>query len=173
MTMSKTLTSLIAVCLVAGCGINLPFWPFNKTQAPTATAPATAQPEAAVTPPPSTKADAPAVKTEALTAPPTKGPGRGQQNLSDGIKAYYAGDYKSASKALRSALTLGLTEKVDEVSAHKFLAFTNCLTSREQLCRAEFSKALDIYPGFDLDPSEAANPQIGPVFRSIKAGKKT
>jgi len=93
--------------------------------------------------------------------------------LSDGIRQYYLGDYKAASKALQNALVLGLAEKVDQVSAHKFLAFTNCLTNRQQLCRSEFSKALDLYPGFDLDPSEADNPRFGPIFRSVKAAKST
>ena len=41
--------------------------------------------------------------------------------------------------------------------------------SRTSACRAEFRKAFEADPAFDLTPAEAGHPMWGPVFRSVKA----
>ncbi len=95
---------------------------------------------------------------------------KAEQALSDGIKEYEDGDYKDAQASLRSALDHGLTSKVDQVKAHKYLAFIHCASNREKQCREEFRKTLDIDPAFDLTPAESGHPIWGPVFRSVKRG---
>ncbi|HEX9181334.1 MAG TPA: TssQ family T6SS-associated lipoprotein [Burkholderiales bacterium] len=95
----------------------------------------------------------------------------GEQDLSAGIREYEEGNYREAETRLQAALEAGLKAKGDQVKAHKYLAFTYCVTSREKPCRDEFRKALDVDPGFELTAAEAGHPIWGPVFRSVK-GKK-
>lgn len=94
-------------------------------------------------------------------------PSKGEPVLATGVQNYEDGKYDEASKALQSALDLGL-KKGDQVRAHKYLAFIHCASAREKQCRDEFKKALDIDPSFELKPAEAGHPIWGPVFRSVK-----
>ena len=96
----------------------------------------------------------------------TSGPA--EQKLSGGVKSYEEGDYKSSLEALQKALEMGLSNKNDQVSAHKYLAFIHCVSGREKQCRDEFKKALEVDSNFDLKPAEAGHPVWGPVFRSVK-----
>src|SRR5579863_963209 len=97
-------------------------------------------------------------------------PNKAEQNLTAGIKLYEDGTYADAAKSLQAALDGGL-DKVDQVKAHKYLAFIDCVSDHEKLCRDEFAKALAIDPGFTLKPAEAGHPIWGPVFVSVKSGK--
>lgn len=92
-----------------------------------------------------------------------------EQKLSSGVASYEEGDYKSSMAALQSALDLGLGNKRDKVTAHKYLAFIHCVSGREKQCHDEFRKALEIDPTFDLKPAEAGHPLWGPIFRGEKA----
>jgi tetratricopeptide (TPR) repeat protein len=83
-----------------------------------------------------------------------------------GIKAYDDGKYAESGKVLRSALPS--LNKSDQVQAHKYLGFIECSLGRKTQCRMEFTRALKIDPGFELEPSEAGHPLWGPVFRSVK-----
>ena len=96
---------------------------------------------------------------------------RGEPDLNAGIKEYEEGNYREAQGRLQAALDAGLKNKADKVKAHKYLAFTYCVTDREAKCRDEFHKALDIDPAFDLTVAEAGHPTWGPVFRSVKGRK--
>lgn len=91
------------------------------------------------------------------------------KDLSEGIKSYEDGDYKNAAASLQKAQNPAASSKSDQVTAHKYLAFINCVTGREDQCRTEFRKALTIDPSFDLKKSEAGHPVWGPVFRGEKA----
>jgi Tfp pilus assembly protein PilF len=99
--------------------------------------------------------------------------GPAEQKLASGIKSYESGDYKVSEAALQAALGMGLSNKGDQVVAHKYLAFIDCVSGRERQCREEFRKALEIDSDFELKPAEAGHPVWGPVFRSVKekAGK--
>ncbi|MBY0579942.1 MAG: TssQ family T6SS-associated lipoprotein [Burkholderiales bacterium] len=97
---------------------------------------------------------------------------KGKQMLGSGIKSYEDGNYKEAVGELQGALDAGLSSSADKVAAHKFLAFTYCISSREALCREEFMKALAIDPKFELAPAEAGHPIWGNVFRSIRKTPK-
>ena len=97
--------------------------------------------------------------------------GKGSPELSAGIKSYDEGKYADAHKSLVSALDKGLAFKSDQVKAHKYLAFIDCISGKEKQCRDEFKKVLEIDPDFELEPAEAGHPQWGPVFRSLKLKK--
>ena len=91
------------------------------------------------------------------------------QDLADGIKSYEEGDYKTALVALQKAQDPKSSSRNDQVTAHKYLAFINCVSGHEEQCRSEFRKALMINPSFDLKPAEAGHPVWGPIFRGEKA----
>ena len=92
---------------------------------------------------------------------------KGLPQLNDGIKSYEDGSYREAVGELQGALNAGLSDS-EKVKAHKYLAFTYCISHRETLCREEFTKALTIDPNFELAPAEAGHPMWGTVFRSVK-----
>ena len=91
------------------------------------------------------------------------------KDLSSGIKSYEDGDYKDAMVSLQKAQNPNTSNKTDQVTAHKYLAFIHCISGREEQCRTEFRKALTIDPSFDLKKAEAGHPVWGPVFRGEKA----
>lgn len=91
------------------------------------------------------------------------------QELADGIKNYEDGNYKPALVLLQKAQNPDSSSKNDQVTAHKYMAFIQCVSGREDLCRSEFRKALTINPSFELKPAEAGHPVWGPVFRGEKA----
>lgn len=95
---------------------------------------------------------------------------KANQSLSAGVDAYNEGKYPDAVKNLQSALDQGLSAG-DQVKAHKYLAFTHCVSGKERLCREEFRKALDINPKLELEPAEVEHPIWGRVFREAKARK--
>jgi Tfp pilus assembly protein PilF len=95
---------------------------------------------------------------------------KASQSLSAGMDAYSTGKYPDAVKNLQSALDQGL-DVSDQVKAHKYLAFTHCVSGKDRLCREEFRKALDINPNLELEPAEAEHPIWGPVFRAAKTKK--
>jgi Tfp pilus assembly protein PilF len=103
-------------------------------------------------------------------APPEVVHSKGAQSLASGIVGYEDGKYVDAAKTLQGALDLGL-DLSEQVTAHKYLAFIQCISGKERLCRDEFKKALDLDPNMELAPAEAGHPIWGPVFKSTK-GKK-
>ena len=93
---------------------------------------------------------------------------RAQEQLAAGIRSYDAGDYDAAVKSLTESLDHGLLSKVDQSRARKYLAFSHCVSNREQQCRAEFRKAFEINPDFALTPAEDGHPIWGPVYRDVR-----
>jgi Tfp pilus assembly protein PilF len=95
---------------------------------------------------------------------------RGQATLNAALKRYEDGDYAAAEKGLRTALEQGLP-RVEQVMAHKHLAFIHCAAKRAEACRGEFRLALQVDPRADLDPAEAGHPAWGPVFKSLAGSR--
>lgn len=93
----------------------------------------------------------------------------GADELAKGIRSYDEGDYEAAHKQLRAALDLGLATPPERAAAYKYLAFMACASKRTTACRAEFRRALDADPTFDLTPAERGHPSWGRVFRSVKS----
>ncbi len=115
-------------------------------------------------------APAPPVPVEPLP-PPIPTPG--ERALEEGIALYDAGDFNGAIKRLRGAkeiwtdsTTPGAT--ANKVAAHKYLAFSYCVTKRRSQCRQQFVDALKLDAGFSLDPAEKTHPMWGPEFEQAK-----
>lgn len=94
--------------------------------------------------------------------------GNGEPDLTTGLRQYDEGNYGKAALSLQASLDAGLSNKSDQIKAHKYLAFIDCISNREGQCFDEFRKVLDIDPAFELSPAEAGHPTWGPVFRSAK-----
>jgi hypothetical protein len=93
---------------------------------------------------------------------------RAHEQLTLGIKQYNAAEYDSALKSLQASLDHGLTEKQEQSSARKHLAFIHCVSGRESACREEFRKAFEIDSNFSLSSAEDGHPIWGPVYRSVR-----
>lgn len=93
---------------------------------------------------------------------------RAAEQLVLGIRQYEAGEFDNAVRSLTAALDHGLLSKVDQSRARKYLAFTHCVSQREQQCRAEFRKAFEINTDFALTAAEDGHPIWGPVYRSVR-----
>jgi Tfp pilus assembly protein PilF len=104
----------------------------------------------------------------AITKPLTAG----EKLIQDGMKNYDDADYNKSIKSFQDALKETLTD-ANRIGAHKFLAFSYCLTNRTTLCRAEFEAIFKIDENFDLAPAEAGHPAWGPSFRAVKAKRKS
>lgn len=97
-------------------------------------------------------------------------PERAEPVLQAGIRLYENGAYAESAKSLQAAIDQGVGMK-ERARAHKYLAFIHCASSREELCKEEFRKALTDDPSLDLAPAEAGHPIWGPIFRAVKAGR--
>ena len=106
-----------------------------------------------------------------LPATPSKAVPPGEKLLAEGMEAYDVADYNKAIKSFQDALkeTLSAT---NQVLAHKFIAFSYCLTYRTMLCRIEFEAVIKADPNFDLAPAEAGHPYWGTAFRDVKSKQK-
>ncbi|QJQ04590.1 TssQ family T6SS-associated lipoprotein [Undibacterium piscinae] len=138
--------------------------PTQKAKETKAAAPAATPPENPATTAASASASASASATvaKAATASDT-------QALKDGVALYNNGEYNAAiSKLLGSPEITKSKSKAVKVEALKYAAFSYCVTSRTQLCRQQFDRALKIDPRFDLTPAEIGHPIWGPVFSSAK-----
>ncbi len=91
------------------------------------------------------------------------------KKLNYGVLTYEEGNYQASITALQSVLDTGLSGKPEQVKAYKYLAFIQCVSGREAMCRDYFRKALEIDPKFNLDSAEAGHPIWGPAFRSVKS----
>ena len=103
---------------------------------------------------------------EVLDKPKDLGPGG--QLFSAGITNYEDGKYALAEKNLKAALDLGLADPGDKVTAHKYLAFLYCVSSRKTLCKNEFKKAFELDPGFMLNPAEEGHPMWRKTYLQVK-----
>jgi hypothetical protein len=108
-------------------------------------------------PPPPVVPTAPTISTDQLA-------------LNEGIELYNQGAYNDAIKRLGAADVTG-GSKANQVIAHKFIAFSYCVTSRPLPCRQHFDKAFKLDPGFALAPGESGHPLWGPVFAKAKKAK--
>lgn len=88
--------------------------------------------------------------------------------LDKGLREYEEGNYDASVAALQGVLETKLADKESQVNAYKYLAFINCISSRERICKDYFRKILAINPNFELSPAEAGHPIWGAAFRSAK-----
>ncbi|MDM5175841.1 TssQ family T6SS-associated lipoprotein [Massilia sp. DJPM01] len=93
-----------------------------------------------------------------------------QVALNEGIELYNQGAYNDAIKRLGAADISG-GSKANQVAAHKYIAFSYCVTSRPVQCRQHFEKAFKLDPAFALAAGESGHPLWGPVFAKAKKAK--
>lgn len=106
-----------------------------------------------------------------VVAPAPKVLTAAERMMNEAAVAYDKADYNAAIKIYGDALkeTMPLDE---QVKAHKFIAFSYCLTARQVLCRQEFERLLQKKSDFDLAPAEAGHPSWGPSFRQAKSRQR-
>lgn len=92
-----------------------------------------------------------------------------EKKLSYGVLSYEEGDYPAALLALQSVVDTDLASRHQKIRAYKYLAFIQCISGRESVCREYFKKMLEIEPSFNLEPAEAGHPIWGLTFRQIKS----
>lgn len=90
-------------------------------------------------------------------------------NFASGLRNYEAGSYDEALKNLTASLDHGVLPRSEQATARKHLAFIHCVSGREQQCREEFRKAMEIDPKFELNTAEAGHPVWGPVYSNVRA----
>ena len=108
---------------------------------------------------------------KSLPVPIAKIPSPGEKLFAEATKSYEEADYQKAIKLFQDSLK-EILNPVQQIQAHKYVAFSFCLTNRMTLCRAEFEKILKLNPAFELDAAEAGHPSWGPPFRTVKAKQK-
>lgn len=92
-----------------------------------------------------------------------------EKKLNYGVLSFEEGNYQAATVALQGVLETGTSSKPERVKAYKYLAFIQCVSGHEIMCRDYFKKAFEIDMNFNLDTAEAGHPIWGPVFRSVKS----
>jgi len=108
--------------------------------------------------------------TEAAAPAPVISPD--VQAYNEGSALYNDGNYNGAIKKLSGATEIwNGHNKAIQLDALKTMAFSYCVTSRTQLCRQQFERALKLDPNFDLMPNEIGHPIWGPVFLKAKKTK--
>ena len=104
---------------------------------------------------------------------PLPAPTPGERALAEGIAMYDAGNFNGAIKRLRGANEIWSDSTTpaaatNKVAAHKYLAFSYCVTKRPAQCRQQFVDALKLDSTFSLEPAEKAHPMWGPEFERAK-----
>jgi hypothetical protein len=94
---------------------------------------------------------------------------KARESLALGLRQYEAGSYEDAQKSFTTSLDHGVLTREDQSVARKHLAFIHCVSNRDDQCRAEFRKALEINSRFDLTQAEAGHPIWGPIYRNVRA----
>ena len=116
-------------------------------------------------------------KPKPRPAPPPRAqeptqPARSPESLlAAGVSQFEEGDYAQAERLLQSSLADGLSSRASQARAHKYLAFTYCVTNRPAQCRQQFGNALSADPKFTLTAAEAGHPTWGPVYRSVSKAR--
>ena len=141
----------IAVAIGAGC---------ETTGPKPATAPPSVAPAAPPPPPPAPPVDPP------KPVPPPKTPA--ELALDEGVALYDAGDFNGAIKSLLGGKDIWSGPAEQKVQAHKYLAFSYCVTGRRTLCRQQFVDALKLDPQFALEPAEKSHPIWGPQYEAAR-----
>jgi len=91
------------------------------------------------------------------------------KKLNYGVLSYEEGNYQASTMALQGVLETASSSRQEKIKAYKYLAFIQCVSGRDAMCRDYFKKALEIDPNFNLDAAEAGHPIWGPSFRSVKS----
>ena len=89
--------------------------------------------------------------------------------LADGVGMYDAGNFNGAIKRLLGAKEIwddstGADALSNKLAAHKYIAFSYCVTNRRTQCRKHFVDAIKLDANFKLEPTEKTHPVWGAEF---------
>jgi len=131
-------------------------------------APPIAQPE----PAPAEQPDAAPAPAPVAPPPPPPVPTPAERALDEGIALYDKGDFNGAIKRILAAKEIwtdaNANATANKLTAHKYVAFSYCVTKRRTQCRKQFVDALKLDAAFTLDPAEKTHPIWGPEFERAK-----
>jgi len=139
-----------AAILATACQTPQPAAP-DAAAAPAAATPSPPAPQPAPPPPPPPPPPKPAAEVA----------------LEAAMASYDAGDYNGAIKGFASPDIAAASPEI-KVKAHKYAAFSYCVTNRRTLCRQQFVEALKIDPAFALEPAEQTHPIWGAEYKAAK-----
>ena len=93
--------------------------------------------------------------------------------LADGVGLYDAGNFNGAIKRLLGAKEIwddstSADALSNKLAAHKYIAFSYCVTNRRTQCRKHFVDAIKLDAKFTLEPTEKTHPVWGPEFERAK-----
>ena len=93
--------------------------------------------------------------------------------LADGVGLYDAGNFNGAIKRLLGAKEIWDDSTTadalpNKLAAHKYIAFSYCVTNRRTQCRKHFVDAIKLDADFNLEPTEKTHPVWGPEFERAK-----
>jgi len=115
----------------------------------------------------------PAARAPVAPAPaPIPIPTASDRALAEGVRLFDAGDFNGAIKELLGAKEIwDVTTSgsiANKLAAHKYLAFSYCVTNRRTQCRQQFVDAIKLDTNFSLEPAEKTHPVWGPEFDRAK-----
>jgi hypothetical protein len=93
--------------------------------------------------------------------------------LTEGVGLYDAGNFNGAIKRLLGAKEIWDDSTTadalrNKLAAHKYVAFSYCVTNRRTQCRKHFVDAIKLDADFHLEPTEKTHPVWGPEFERAK-----
>lgn len=91
-----------------------------------------------------------------------------KKQLDEALLIYEDGRYDDAIAALVALQPTTDLSMSDQVTVHKFLAFSHCVMKRIRQCRANFVFALAIDSTFQLSAAEKGHPVWGKEFINAK-----
>jgi Tfp pilus assembly protein PilF len=85
---------------------------------------------------------------------------KSEEALKQGIALYEKGDFEQAIQNLSGAYWIwdAASPVAVKVEAHKYMAFSYCVTDRESLCQVQFEHALRLDGHFILTEAERGHP---------------
>lgn len=104
----------------------------------------------------------------AASSPVSRANVAAEQTLGKGVRLYEQGKYAAAIKKIKNSPEIWSADDQMKIKAHKYLAFSYCVTMQRQLCRHEFAKILDLAPAFELEAAEVGHPIWGVEFKQAK-----
>jgi len=155
----SAIAAALLAAILAGCAAPEP-----------AQAPAVQPPPAAPAPAPPAPPPPPVVEPPPPPPPPEPVKTPAQKSVAEAIALYDAGNYNGAIRTLRASRDIWSpdTPAAVKIEAHKYTAFSYCVTGRLGPCRAQFDALLRLDRSFELSPAEAGHPLWGPVFVQAK-----
>jgi Tfp pilus assembly protein PilF len=85
---------------------------------------------------------------------------KSEEALKQGIALYEKGDFEQAIQSLSGAYWIwdAASPVAVKVEAHKYIAFSYCVTNREEQCQTQFEHALRLDKHFILAEAERGHP---------------